>query len=106
MSWYANQNYPTKYVELPDLGRIETNIVEHKYVVDLLNPASWADFHWVKCTPGVFYIYVHIVICLKCILSAAVVGFLFVGLVDVSGVVNGMAAVAGLMEADRTIPGV
>lgn len=75
ITWAMESSFPSSWVQIPNFSTI--------------NPAnfiSFTDFDVVKCMPGI-------------------AAFTFIGLIDVSGVIYGMAKAADLVKQDGSVPG-
>lgn len=75
VTWIIDGSYPTEFVQFPDFS-----------LIDPRDYISFADYDFMKCLP-------------------AISAFLFVGVIDVSGVLFGMASLADITEPDGKIPG-
>lgn len=74
-TWIIEKSYPSSFIQLPNLHDI--------------NPTLFLDFsnyNFMKCIPGI-------------------AAFTFIGLIDVSGVIFGMAKAADLVQSDGKVPG-
>lgn len=76
-TWSLEHSYPAAYVQLPDLWATMSD--SSAYV-------SLAGFDPVKCAQGI-------------------AAFLFIGIIDVSGVIFGMASLADLIDDHGAVPG-
>lgn len=75
LTWFMEDTFPTSYVQFPNLSSI-----------DMKEFINFTDFDWNAAIPGLL-------------------AFLFIGLIDVSGVIFGMASLAGIIQEDGSIPG-
>ncbi len=75
LTWVMEDKFPTSYVQFPNFSSIDAS----KFI-------DFTSFDWNQAVPGLL-------------------AFLFIGLIDVSGVIFGMASLAGIVQDDGSIPG-
>jgi xanthine/uracil/vitamin C permease (AzgA family) len=104
--WASTHSYPTSGLvasPLPEGLKLYSSLREGEY---LLSKQEWLHLDWIKVAPGTHPPLVHFfTIMLYCPMYSAILSFVFIGLVDVHGVLYGMAVIAGQVTEDGAIRG-